>query len=231
MPFRRRSRSNSSSSSSSSDSGDDREKKQKKALKKARKAQKSSQAPLTRQGGMSGYEHGGYAQQEQQQHYGVPGVPSYGAEQRQIDPFAGAHPQGPYPGHREAPPGPPIPQEDTAFGAQQHIPAPPVGNTPPPSGYRVPLSADAPFPNAQIAGEPPCRDADGSPVYIGSALLEKSVHPCKIAPHLRPPAHVPYDFLVYGRCFPLSDVFLSVGTRAQSTSTTDASTCCHSRRS
>ena len=73
------------------------------------------------------------------------------------------------------------------------FPSPPQYQTPP-SGYRIPLSTDTPFPpNTQDLGEPPFRDADGvSPVYIGSALMEKSVHPCKIGPHLQPFASVPY---------------------------------------
>lgn len=34
-------------------------------------------------------------------------------------------------------------------------------------------------------GKPAVYDIDGvSPVYIGSALMARSVHPCKIAPHL-----------------------------------------------
>ncbi|THH09150.1 hypothetical protein EW145_g2206 [Phellinidium pouzarii] len=56
---------------------------------------------------------------------------------------------------------------------------------PPSSGYRIPLSTDAPFPPSVQAGRAPCLDADGSsPVYFGSALFTNSVHPCKIAPHL-----------------------------------------------
>jgi hypothetical protein len=41
-------------------------------------------------------------------------------------------------------------------------------------------------------------DGDGrSPVFIGSALMQYSVHPCKIAPHLAPPSacRVPYGGL------------------------------------
>ncbi|CAA7266858.1 unnamed protein product [Cyclocybe aegerita] len=67
------------------------------------------------------------------------------------------------------------------------------GQEPPPSGFRVPLSTDAPFPPPEQAGEPAFYDADGvSPVFIGSALFENSVHPCKIGPHLQPFASVPY---------------------------------------
>jgi len=52
----------------------------------------------------------------------------------------------------------------------------------PPSGYRIPLSTSQPFPPADQAGSPVCPDADGTPVFIGSALLDGSVHPCKITP-------------------------------------------------
>ena len=66
--------------------------------------------------------------------------------------------------------------------------------TPPASGYRLPLIATSFFPNnVSQTGPPPFYDADGvSPVFIGSAILEKSVHPCKIGPHLRPFPSVPY---------------------------------------
>jgi hypothetical protein len=75
-------------------------------------------------------------------------------------------------------------------------PPPYPSTTPrPPSGFRVALSfpSDSPFPSLAYTREPPCRDADGvSPVFIGSAILQRSVHPCKIAPHLSPPCHVSY---------------------------------------
>jgi len=56
----------------------------------------------------------------------------------------------------------------------------------PPSGYRIPLSVPGPpFPGVERTREAPFTDLDGkSPVFIGSALLEYSVHPCKIAPDL-----------------------------------------------
>jgi len=31
-----------------------------------------------------------------------------------------------------------------------------------------------------------------SPVFVGSAIFDDSVHPCKIAPSVRPPCRVPY---------------------------------------
>jgi len=70
---------------------------------------------------------------------------------------------------------------------------------PPPSGYRVPLTTTAAFPDPQQAGQPPCYDADGvSPIFIGSALLGNSVHPCKIGPHLSPFASLPYGGVEHG---------------------------------
>ncbi|KAH8118026.1 hypothetical protein DFH11DRAFT_1498014, partial [Phellopilus nigrolimitatus] len=72
-------------------------------------------------------------------------------------------------------------------------PQPPPYSRPPPSGYRIPLTTEAPFPSMQQAGQAPCIDSDGiSPVYFGSALFPNAVHPCKIAPHLHTPCRVPY---------------------------------------
>jgi Protein of unknown function (DUF3421) len=66
----------------------------------------------------------------------------------------------------------------------------------PPSGYRIPLSTPGiAFPGVDRTRAAPFMDKDGhSPVFIGSALMQYSVHPCKIAPHLpRPsPCRVPY---------------------------------------
>lgn len=76
----------------------------------------------------------------------------------------------------------------------------PQNPLPPPSGYRVPLTTQTAFPlDARQTGPPAFIDADGvSPIFIGSALLEKSVHPCKIGPHLNPFASVPYGGGEYG---------------------------------
>jgi Protein of unknown function (DUF3421) len=69
----------------------------------------------------------------------------------------------------------------------------------PPSGYRIPLSTQGPeFPGLDKTRAAPFTDGDGrSPVFIGSALMQYSVHPCKIAPHLAPPSacRVPYGGL------------------------------------
>ncbi|PIL35555.1 hypothetical protein GSI_02283 [Ganoderma sinense ZZ0214-1] len=61
---------------------------------------------------------------------------------------------------------------------------------PPASGFRIPLSDNMQFPSQQ-AGPPVVVDADGrTPVFIGSALFERAVHPCKIIPTFQPPARV-----------------------------------------
>ena len=58
---------------------------------------------------------------------------------------------------------------------------------PPASGFRIPLPA------ADLIGSPVCYDVDGkSPVYVGSAIFESSVHPCKIAFSVYPPCRVAY---------------------------------------
>jgi len=140
-----------------------------------------------------------------------PQSPSYqGHQQYQSSPQI---PQG---GRGHSPQIPLMPQEPSQYhhdnkninpaGAANN-PLPPPRYTPsappPPSGYRIPLSSTATFPSPQQAGQPPCYDLDGvTPVYIGSALFENSVHPCKIGPHLYPPAFVPYggsEYLHHGR--------------------------------
>ncbi|KAF9048661.1 hypothetical protein BJ165DRAFT_1461542 [Panaeolus papilionaceus] len=63
---------------------------------------------------------------------------------------------------------------------------------PPPSGYRIPSATNEPFPDPLQAGEPPFHDLDGSPIFIGSAIMENSVHPCKIGPNLHNYVSVPY---------------------------------------
>lgn len=83
-------------------------------------------------------------------------------------------------------------------GTRQQEPQAVSGSTPPTSGYRVPLNTESGFPSQDQAGVPPLRDADGSPVFIGSALFPKSVHPCKIIPRLSPAARVPYGGTEHG---------------------------------
>ncbi|KAF8842110.1 hypothetical protein BDN67DRAFT_966287 [Paxillus ammoniavirescens] len=64
---------------------------------------------------------------------------------------------------------------------------------PPPSGYRIPLNTSSTFPNSYYTKTPPCFDlGDTSPVFLGSAIFNNSVHPCKVAPHLTPACRVPY---------------------------------------
>lgn len=83
----------------------------------------------------------------------------------------------------------PQPQPSAAAAAAMSF------GSPPPSGYRIPLdSGDGqPFPsNIQETGPPAAHDLDGSPIFLGSVLFHSAVHPCKIGPHLHPPAQVAY---------------------------------------
>ena len=76
---------------------------------------------------------------------------------------------------------------------QHQEPPPPRYDQPPPSGFRIPLATNTQFPPSNQVGSPPCTDADGkTPVFVGSAIFEDSVHPCKIVPSLRPPCRVAY---------------------------------------
>ena len=70
--------------------------------------------------------------------------------------------------------------------------------SPPPSGFRIPLTATNDFPDPHTLGQPPCYDSNGSPIYIGSALMGNSVHPCKIGKHLQPYVAVPYGGREHG---------------------------------
>ncbi|KAH9964388.1 hypothetical protein BGW80DRAFT_1563364 [Lactifluus volemus] len=72
--------------------------------------------------------------------------------------------------------------------------------------YRIPLSTGTlDFPDLDKTGPPPFMDADShSPVFMGSAFMQSSVHPCKIGPHLEPPSacRVPYgghEYAHHGR--------------------------------
>lgn len=84
-----------------------------------------------------------------------------------------------------------------------YVPSPQIDNTtkpqfsqfntsPPPSGFRVPLRTDSDFAPPDQTGPPVAYDVDNSPIFIGSALFDTSVHPCKIGPHLHSYALVPY---------------------------------------
>ncbi|KAF8339573.1 uncharacterized protein EI90DRAFT_3143985 [Cantharellus anzutake] len=68
----------------------------------------------------------------------------------------------------------------------------------PPQGRRYQTETNSPFPAPNISGPPPFRDAGGQGVWVGSAILEKSVHPCKLGPHLDPLVRVPYGGIEYG---------------------------------
>ena len=83
---------------------------------------------------------------------------------------------------------PPSTSMTTALAAVR--PVPPV----PPSGYRIPLSIPGPpFPGVERTREAPFTDVDGkSRVFVGSALMEYSVHPCKITPDAAHHCYVSY---------------------------------------
>ncbi|KZS88068.1 hypothetical protein SISNIDRAFT_460118 [Sistotremastrum niveocremeum HHB9708] len=70
---------------------------------------------------------------------------------------------------------------------------PPPYSHPPASGYRIALTTTSPFPPLQSTLSPCSWDADReSPIFFGSAIFARSVHPCKIAPRLQPSCRVPY---------------------------------------
>jgi hypothetical protein len=78
--------------------------------------------------------------------------------------------------------------------SQHQQPLPPRNSHPPPSGFRIPLASNAEFPPPEQVGPRACLDSNGvSSIYLASAILEDSVHPCKIAPSVHPPCRVSYD--------------------------------------
>lgn len=81
-------------------------------------------------------------------------------------------------------------------------PPPYTPSRPPPSGYRIALNTSSPFPDLTYTKEPPCHDDALTPIFLGSAIFNNSVHPCKIGPSLDPPCRVPYggsEVKHYGR--------------------------------
>ncbi|PBK85167.1 hypothetical protein ARMGADRAFT_872275, partial [Armillaria gallica] len=52
----------------------------------------------------------------------------------------------------------------------------------PDSGFRFSLDGSSPFPRQDL-GPPPCRDWGIKPIYIGSAIFDQAIHPCKVGPH------------------------------------------------
>jgi hypothetical protein len=100
-------------------------------------------------------------------------------------------------------PSPPVPQPSLPHPSNYpgQVPNMSYQQQTPPSGYRTPLDSKdgKPFPtNLQDIGPPVTRDLDGSPIYIGSVLFDNAVHPCKIGPHLSPPAQVAYGGVEQG---------------------------------
>ncbi|CAE6465815.1 unnamed protein product [Rhizoctonia solani] len=59
------------------------------------------------------------------------------------------------------------------------------------SGHRIPCSATN-IPEVVFDTPTELYDVGGQPIYVASALMEDSVHPCKCVPHLEPPCRVPY---------------------------------------
>jgi len=101
------------------------------------------------------------------------------------------------PGNR--PDAPQLPQAEHEKGLHLHLHAPAVPppsyavSATPPSGHRLPLTTDNAFPNQEQTRYPPFFDSDGAnPIFIGSAIMGSSVHPCKLGPTLNPPCRVPY---------------------------------------
>ena len=124
------------------------------------------------------------------------GAPAHGAPSPYGAPAHGAPGYGAPHGHDRSLPAPGLPGAVPGVVAGAHgapgVPPAHPGGAPPPSGFRVPLNVGQPFPPAPQGGTPVASDADGSPLFLGSAILGASVHPCKIGPHLHPPARVPY---------------------------------------
>ncbi|KAG6879884.1 hypothetical protein C0992_010237 [Termitomyces sp. T32_za158] len=137
-------------------------------------------------------------------------VPSHGAP---LDNPQSAHDQWSSPpftppsfeANREGAPGippiiPPLPNPEHGAPLQNvapGFPSAPQSHTDqttvaPPSGYRVPLTTTSPFPEPAVTGSPVSYDLNGSPLFVGSALCENSVHPCKIGPHLQPFASIAF---------------------------------------
>lgn len=116
----------------------------------------------------------------------------------QQDPTYGHHEP---PGQQHLPPPPSYsyspPSTSTSTSTAQPVTVQVGPHQVPPSGYRIPLGMPSPspsspssppppsFPGIERTREAPFTDADGrSPVFIGSALMQDSVHPCKIVPGL-----------------------------------------------
>ncbi|KIJ37610.1 hypothetical protein M422DRAFT_177869 [Sphaerobolus stellatus SS14] len=68
------------------------------------------------------------------------------------------------------------------------------GQRPPAAGHRYPLTTNNPFPDIKSLPPTKLHDLGGpsQPIYVGSAIFQNAIHPCKIAPHLDSPVRVPY---------------------------------------
>lgn len=194
-----RSRSNSSSSSSSSDSSSSKHDKSK--LKKQDKDKKKHNKGSDKQHGTATDAHPSLPGMAPS-FLGMPLMPTFAQGAQAHAPSFPTIPPTTAPGNNMFQQFPQPSHEQSRSPDQQHIGSPQpqpqqpgaYSQRPPPSGFRLPLSTDSPFPHEAQIGSAPLRDADGvSPVYVGSALFASSVHPCKIAPSLHPtPCRVPY---------------------------------------
>ncbi|KAH8826650.1 hypothetical protein DL96DRAFT_1289785 [Flagelloscypha sp. PMI_526] len=115
--------------------------------------------------------------------HGVPPSGGYGYGGGHDAPFGSAHqaplmPQFPV-GGMGGPPMPSMPHDPHHAGG----PAAPHSQAPP-SGFRVPMNSNSPFPNQNQLGQPPAWDHGGQPLYFASVLFERSVHPAKAGDHL-----------------------------------------------
>lgn len=108
-----------------------------------------------------------------------------------------SHESGPsFPSHETAPSFPSH-EQPPAFPSHERSLSNPAATQLSPAGQRIALTTQVTFP-FEVAGPAPAQDMDGSAVYVGSARLEKSVHPCKIVPRLAPtPCRVPYGGAEY----------------------------------
>ncbi|KAG8832883.1 hypothetical protein FRC17_000453 [Serendipita sp. 399] len=60
------------------------------------------------------------------------------------------------------------------------------------AGHRVPMEGPMTVQDASVIGPSLFPDKDGGRQYLGSAIYNGGVHPCKIVPNYPPPCHVPY---------------------------------------
>lgn len=184
-----RSRSSSSSSSSSSSvksdgstDGFSKLKKTKKSKDETKKKHKTEGAHLPPPLEALGLGH--------TPHIAPPAYHAYHADHHASHMYIGEHDGAfafPYPHPHARVPEIPIPHGGPAASVSGA-----VGGIIPPQGRRFQTRTEAPFPPVSEVGPAPFADYGGAPVWVGSAIFEDSVHPCKIVPTLEPCCRVPY---------------------------------------